>query len=46
MMRGRLVTAADIGSLAEILGDTGLKFLPGNAVSRELPTQRNLKILH
>jgi glycosyltransferase involved in cell wall biosynthesis len=33
MMRGRLVIAADIGGLAEVLGDTGLKFTPGNAVS-------------
>jgi glycosyltransferase involved in cell wall biosynthesis len=33
MMRGRLVIAADIGGLAEVLGDTGLKFAPGNAVS-------------
>ncbi len=33
MMRGRLVIAADIGGLSEVLGDTGLKFTPGNAVS-------------
>ena len=33
MMRGRLVVAADIGGLTEVLGDTGLKFTPGNAVS-------------
>ena len=33
MMRGRLVVAADVGGLAEVLGDTGLKFPPGNAVS-------------
>ena len=33
MMRGRLVIAANIGGLAEVLGDTGLKFAPGNAVS-------------
>jgi len=33
MMRGRLVMAADIGGLAEVLGDTGLKFAPGNAAS-------------
>jgi glycosyltransferase involved in cell wall biosynthesis len=33
MMRGRLVIAADIGGLTEVLGDTGLKFAPGNAVS-------------
>jgi hypothetical protein len=42
-MRGRLVIAADIGGLPEVLGDTGLKFPPGNAVSRESPTQRNRK---
>jgi glycosyltransferase involved in cell wall biosynthesis len=33
MMRGRLVIAADIGGLAEVLGHTGLKFPPGNAAS-------------
>ena len=33
MMRGRLVIAADIGGLAEVLGDAGLKFAPGDAVS-------------
>jgi glycosyltransferase involved in cell wall biosynthesis len=33
MMRGRLVIAPDIGGLTEVLGDTGLKFAPGNAVS-------------
>ena len=33
MMRGRLVIAADIGGLAEVLGDTGLKFPPGNTIS-------------
>jgi glycosyltransferase involved in cell wall biosynthesis len=33
MMRGRVVIAADIGGLTEVLGDTGLKFPPGNAVS-------------
>jgi len=33
MMGGRLVIAADIGGFAEVLGDTGLKFAPGNAVS-------------
>jgi glycosyltransferase involved in cell wall biosynthesis len=33
MMRGRLVIAADIGGLSEVLGDVGLKFVPGNAVS-------------
>jgi glycosyltransferase involved in cell wall biosynthesis len=33
MMRGRLVIAADIGGLTEVLGDTGLKFTAGNAES-------------
>jgi glycosyltransferase involved in cell wall biosynthesis len=33
MMRGRLVIAADIGGLTEVLGDTGLKFAPGDPVS-------------
>ena len=33
LTRGRLVVAADIGGLSEVLGDTGLKFTPGNAVS-------------
>jgi len=33
MMRGRLVIAADIGGLTEVLGDTGLKFAPGNPES-------------
>jgi glycosyltransferase involved in cell wall biosynthesis len=33
MIRGRLVIAADIGGLTEVLGDTGLKFAPGDAVS-------------
>lgn len=33
MMRGRLVIAADIGGLSEVVGDTGLKFAPGNAAS-------------
>jgi glycosyltransferase involved in cell wall biosynthesis len=32
MTRGRLVIAADIGGLSEVVGDTGLKFPPGNAV--------------
>jgi glycosyltransferase involved in cell wall biosynthesis len=30
MMRGRLVIAADIGGLTEVLDDTGLKFTPGD----------------
>ena len=33
MMRGRLVIAADIGGLAEVLGDTGLRFASGDAGS-------------
>jgi glycosyltransferase involved in cell wall biosynthesis len=33
MMRGRLVIVADIGGLAEVLGDTGLNFPPGNTIS-------------
>jgi len=33
MMRGRLVIASDIGGLGEIVGDTGLKFSPGDAVA-------------
>jgi glycosyltransferase involved in cell wall biosynthesis len=33
MVRGRLVIAADIGGLSEVLGDTGLKFAPGDAIS-------------
>jgi glycogen synthase len=31
MMRGRLVIASDIGGLAEVVGDAGLKFTPGDA---------------
>lgn len=33
MMRGRLVIASDIGGLGEIVGDTGLKCEPGDAVA-------------
>jgi glycosyltransferase involved in cell wall biosynthesis len=33
MMDGHLVIAADIGGLTEVVADSGLKFLPGNAVS-------------
>ena len=33
MMRGRLVIASDIGGLGEIVGDTGVKFSPGDAVA-------------
>jgi 1,4-alpha-glucan branching enzyme len=31
MMRGRLVIASDIGGLAEVVGDAGLKFRPGDS---------------
>ena len=31
MMRGRLVIAADIGGLSEVVGSAGLKFRPGDA---------------
>lgn len=31
MMRGRLVIASDIGGLSEVMGDTGLRFAPGDA---------------
>jgi glycosyltransferase involved in cell wall biosynthesis len=31
MMRGRVVVAADIGGLAEVVGDAGLKFTPGDS---------------
>jgi glycosyltransferase involved in cell wall biosynthesis len=31
MMKGRAIIAADIGGLSEEVGDTGLKFRPGNA---------------
>lgn len=30
-MRGRLVIASDIGGLAEIVGDTGMKFPAGDS---------------
>jgi glycosyltransferase involved in cell wall biosynthesis len=33
MMRGRMVIASDIGGLGEIVGDTGLKFSPGDALA-------------
>jgi glycogen(starch) synthase len=33
MMRGRLVVAADIGGLREVIGDTGMKFAPGSATA-------------
>jgi glycosyltransferase involved in cell wall biosynthesis len=31
MMRGRLVIASDIGGLGEVVGESGLKFAPGDA---------------
>jgi glycogen synthase len=31
MLRGRLVIASDIGGLAEVVGDAGLKFAPGDS---------------
>ena len=31
MMRGRVVIAADIGGLSEVVGDAGLKFAPGDS---------------
>lgn len=33
MMAGRLVIASDIGGLGEVVGDTGLKCVPGDAAS-------------
>jgi glycosyltransferase involved in cell wall biosynthesis len=33
MMRGRMVVVSDIGGLSEVVGDTGLKFIPGDAAS-------------
>jgi glycosyltransferase involved in cell wall biosynthesis len=30
MIRGRMVIAADIGGLSEVVGDAGLKFQPSN----------------
>jgi len=33
MMRGRLVIAADIGGLAEVVADAGLQFPPGNTAA-------------
>jgi glycosyltransferase involved in cell wall biosynthesis len=32
MIRGRMVIAADIGGLSEVVGDAGLKFQPGDIV--------------
>jgi glycogen synthase len=31
MMRGQLMIAADLGGLGEVVGDTGLKFAPGDS---------------
>jgi glycosyltransferase involved in cell wall biosynthesis len=31
MMRGRVVIVADIGGLSEVVGDAGLKFIPGDS---------------
>ena len=31
MNRGKLVIASDIGSMQEVIGDTGLSFVPGDA---------------
>lgn len=33
MMRGRVVIAADIGGLGEVVGDAGLKFPPGDSAA-------------
>lgn len=33
MMRGRVVIVADIGGLSEVVGDSGLKFPPGDALA-------------
>ena len=33
MMRGRVVVAADIGGLSEVVGDAGLKFPPGDSLA-------------
>jgi glycosyltransferase involved in cell wall biosynthesis len=40
MQRGRLVIVSDIGALAEVVGDSGLKFPPGdaNALARCMET--------
>lgn len=33
MMRGRVVIVADIGGLSEVVGEAGLKFVPGDAAA-------------
>ena len=33
MQRGRLLIVSDLGALAEVVGDSGLKFTPGNTSS-------------
>jgi glycosyltransferase involved in cell wall biosynthesis len=40
MRRGRIVIVSDIGALAEVVGDSGLKFPPGdaNALARCMET--------
>jgi glycogen synthase len=43
MMRGRLVIASDVGGLGEVLGDTGLRFAPGNAVALAACMRRALQ---
>src|ERR1700730_6226828 len=43
MMRGRLVIASDIAGLSEVLGDTGLRFAPGNAVALAEGVRRVLR---
>ena len=42
MMSGRLVIAADIGGLAEVVGDEGLKFAPGDLKGLESCMRRVL----
>lgn len=43
MMRGRVVVAADIGGLSEVVGDAGLKFSPGDAQGLALCLRRILE---
>jgi glycogen(starch) synthase len=43
MMRGRLVIVPDSGALAEVVGDHGLKFTPGDARSLAACMQRVLR---
>jgi glycosyltransferase involved in cell wall biosynthesis len=40
MMRGRVVVAADIGGLSEIVADAGLKFAPGDSQALAFCIQR------